>query len=423
MSASRWLALCAATLLTSCGSSGTPQVQPAEALPPTQSLPPTAATSVAAYHPRHVMIRPSNAMVLGAALSDLGATHIRKIGKTDFYLVRIPAGETPEAFLDRVRSDVRVIDSAKDRYLSNPEGGGATIPIGSELFSVGEIATQPEFVRIGADIARQRATGVGVRIALIDSGVASAHQALAGAIEPGGWDFLDQDDQPEDEANGLDDDGDGWIDEGWGHGTFIASLVLGIAPDARILPYRVLDSDINGLSSDVAEAITQATDAGVQVINLSLGTDNPNPVIAQALIYARERDVMVMSSAGNSGDAEVTYPAQSGLAISVTSVDPADIRAWFACFGEGIDLAAPGQDLIGAYPLAPDVAVTWSGTSFSAALLTGAYALVHELHPGQSAESLILKIAHSASGDLYVHNPEFTWELGRGRLDLAAATE
>jgi subtilisin family serine protease len=337
------------------------------------------------------------------------------------YLIEVPAGADLEELLRELEDDARVVEGEEDRPLSSPEGGGATLPLGGDFFEF-QIADQPELLRIGAAAARARATGAGVRVAVIDSGISPTHVSLAGHVEPGGWDFVGSDPDPTDEPNGLDDDGDGLVDEGFGHGTFVSSLVLALAPGATILPYRVLDSDSNGLASDVAEAIVRAADAGVDVINLSLGMEHRVLAVGEAVKHARERGVMVVVSAGNTGQEEVTFPASLSSAFSVTAVDASDVLAPFASWGGDVDVSAPGVELIGAYPTAPDAAVMWSGTSFSAALVTGTFALVRELDPLEQPETLLQRIRQTAV-DVKALNPgEVQGKMGEGRLDADAAT-
>ena len=261
-----------------------------------------------------------------------------------------------------------------------------------------------------------------MRVAVIDSGVVATHVALAGHLEPGGRDLVDDDDDPTDEANGEDDDHDGLIDEGFGHGTFVSSLILAVAPDASILPFRVLDSDCNGLISSLAEAIALAADAGVHAINLSLGMEHHAHVVGEAVKYARSRGIVVVASAGNTGDEEVTFPATLGFSVSITAVDPIDVLADFASYGTDVDLSVPGVELLGAYPTSPDWAVRWSGTSFAAAVTTGGFALLRERFPGAPPLQLVAQMEETAFDHAGL-NPGYEAKIGRGRLDLAAATE
>jgi subtilisin family serine protease len=239
-------------------------------------------------------------------------------------------------------------------------------------------------------------------------------------VDADGWDLVDGDPDPTEERNGLDDDGDGQRDEGFGHGTFVASLVLAVAPDARILPIRVLDTDCVGHASLLASAITMAADRGAHVINLSAGMATRAKVVEDAIGSARSRGVWVVVASGNTGVEDVHFPAALSNAESVTSVDGQDRRSPFASFGSEVDLAAPGQDLLGAFPEGSGTA-WWSGTSFSAALVSGAYALVRERHPEWGGEEVLKHLEDTATA-IDALNPSVAGRLGEGRLDLDAAT-
>lgn len=352
-------------------------------------------------------------------VEDTDATYLGQVDGTTFHRFELPAGLSPEAFLALVGDDVRITDGQEDVDLSSPEGGGATIPLGGELFA-SAVAQQPELLRIGLLAAHGRVTGVGVRVAVLDTGIDPDHPLLAGHIAPGGHDFLDGDDDPRYEPNGRDDDGDGLVDEGRGHGTFVSSLVLAVAPGAEIVPFRVLDSDSRGKASVLAEAIAMAADMGVDVINLSAGMPTRVQVVKDAVQYARNLGVLVVASAGNTGTRSVTFPASLGDGMSVTSVDPGDVLSDFASFGDDVDLSAPGHELIGAFPNALG-AVRWSGTSFSAALVSGAFALVRQAFPGMDAEHIVSHL-RDTSVDVMGLNPGLDGDIGEGRLDLDAAT-
>jgi subtilisin family serine protease len=105
----------------------------------------------------------------------------------------------------------------------------------------------------------------------------------------------------------------------------------------------------------------------------------------------------------------------------VAATDPGDVRADFASYGSAVDLCAPGVDLHGAYPEDPGTAI-WSGSSFSAALVSGAFALLREQHPTWSVSTLVDHVLDT-SASISGANPNMSGKLGEGRLDLDAATE
>jgi thermitase len=212
------------------------------------------------------------------------------------------------------------------------------------------------------------ATTPAVTVAVIDSGICLDHPDLAGRIVSG-WDFVQDDNQPQDE---------------FGHGCGVAGIiaanvnngigVAGVAPNARLMPLRVLDGLGMGSSSDVAAAIVYAADSGAQIINLSLGGPTTSSLLEEAVNYAASRGVTIVASAGNQGVEAALYPAAYPAAIAVGSVDQSLQRSSFSNYGWQLDLMAPGRDIFttdinGDY-------TTMTGTSFAAPEVAGAAALM-----------------------------------------------
>ena len=140
-----------------------------------------------------------------------------------------------------------------------------------------------------------------------------------------------------------------------GHGTHVAGTIAqstnngigaaGMAFDARLMPVKVLSQGGWGTTTDVADGIRWAADHGAQVINLSLGGPRNSRILQRAVDYAKKRGVVVVAAAGNSGGA-VGFPGGSEGVIGVSALDPADKLARFSSRGPGVDLAAPGVDVV-----------------------------------------------------------------------------
>jgi immune inhibitor A len=204
-----------------------------------------------------------------------------------------------------------------------------------------------------------------ISVAVIDSGICADHPDLAGRVLPG-WDFVENDADPQDV---------------FGHGCAVGGVIAaahdgagiaGVAPNARILPLRVLDAQGTGTYSNVAAAIIQAADRGAQVINLSLGGAAPSALMADAVDYAVARGVTVIAAAGNTGGS-VLYPAALVPVVAVASVDADLQRSGFSSYGPEIDLYAPGRDILTTRPGGTYAAL--SGTSFAAPQVAGTAAL------------------------------------------------
>lgn len=271
--------------------------------------------------------------------------------------------------------------------------------------------------------AQRLATGRGVRVAVLDTGVDGRHPSLSGRMLPG-RDFVDDDRNASEPAvaNGA----------AWGHGTHVAGLIALVAPNARIMPVRVLDPDGVGNSWVLAEALlwaadpdgNPATDDGADVINMSLGTlartdvldaiariaacqpavaddpvgDRSDPGYAddERRCAARPGSVLV-AAAGNDGSRVRQYPAAESVygLISVGASRPNGTIATFSNFGSWVRLAAPGQRITSTLP--GGHWGTWSGTSMAAPLVAGTAALVRERAPGLSAKDVAQRLRRASS--------------------------
>jgi subtilisin family serine protease len=332
--------------------------------------------------------------------------------------------ETPEGREGLEREDADAAEAAQGALSASPEAIAA-LPEGSQSnapavgsdYGRTDVETQAAMLQIHAPAAHTVATGTGVVVAVLDGGFDAGHEFLAGRLLPG-RDFVDGDTDPSEELNGIDDDGDGLVDEGYGHGTFVASVVLAAAPDARVLPVRVLDSDGRGLASRIAAAILWSVDeGGADVLNLSFGTVGGNRTIASAVRYALAKGVTVVAATGNDGSATVVrVPAAIGGVLAVSALDASGTRAAFANAGQATSIAAPGTDIIGAFPLARYA--TWSGTSFSAAFASGGAALLLQHAPGTSPQDAVAAFAQTARRLRPPVPRAVRRSLGAGVLDL-----
>ncbi|MGV9501827.1 type VII secretion-associated serine protease mycosin [Streptomyces sp. NPDC003642] len=241
--------------------------------------------------------------------------------------------------------------------------------------------------------AWQTTKGAGVTVAVLDTGVEADHPDLAGNVLPG-KDLVRFGAEPGDRAWARHGTAMAGIIAGHGHGPGNADGVLGIAPEAKILPVRVIleDGDPSRAKARstrgnaLAEGIRWAADHGADVINLSLGDDSasahPEPTEDQAIQYALEKGVVVVASAGNGGEKgdRISYPAAYPGVIAATAVDRAGTRASFSTRRWYATVSAPGVDVVIADP-DHKYYEGW-GTSAAAAFVSGAAALVKAAHPG-----------------------------------------
>jgi thermitase len=283
-----------------------------------------------------------------------------------------------QAFIQQVQElggQVEVIDALNNVVVTMPEG--VAIPQSSVVLesepdyyvSVQVIATDPLISQQWALSAMNIPMNLPddlplINVAVIDSGICQ-HAELNNKVI-GGYDFVQNDATPQDEM---------------GHGCAVASIIAaewdgqgmaGIAPNARLLVYRVLNAQGSGRYSHVANAIVRAVDDGAQIINLSLGGVNSSQLLQDAINYATSRDVLVVAAAGNNGSSSVLYPAAYPNVISVGALNQDNTPASFSNTGK-IDVWAPGVNVLALNSLGEFNTV--NGTSFAAPNVTGLAAI------------------------------------------------
>jgi len=183
-----------------------------------------------------------------------------------------------------------------------------------------------------------------VVVAVIDSGVDFGHPDLQGVIYDTGWDFVDENDSPQD-LHGHGTHVAGTIAALTNNGQGVAGVAWGGDNGVKILPVRVLNAAGSGTPAQVAAGIIYAVEHGARVINLSLGSRGISEIIEKAVQYAYENDVVVIAATGNYKPGESTgvmFPAAYSETIAVGAVGPNGLLTGYSCFGPEVDVVAPG---------------------------------------------------------------------------------
>ncbi|MGW0315780.1 S8 family peptidase [Streptomyces flavidovirens] len=267
---------------------------------------------------------------------------------------------------------------------------------------------------LGLSAAHRASQGAGVTVAVLDSGVAADHPGLKGKVTTG----------PDFFADGLDP-----ASPRWGkHGTAMASDVLEVAPQAKILSVRVIDDSEEGEDQrgeglePIADGIRYAVDHGADVISLSLGSDDFTSYSnydAEAVGYAVSHGVTVVAGAGNSGDdsSNGAFPAGYASTIAVAATQRDAGRAEFSTVRTHNLVAAPGVGIVSAMKEGGYRAV--NSTSPATALAAGVVALMRshnpKLTPGQ-IRTILTRTAHHPPGGRDA-------QVGYGQIDAATAVK
>lgn len=255
--------------------------------------------------------------------------------------------------------------------------------------------------------------GEGIVVAVVDSGVAASNPHLQGIIQ-GGVNLV---------PDGTDPAG---TTDTYGHGTAVAgqiaaqriegSEVVGLAPGVRILPVRVfagtddqqMQAGFGPSTARLADGIRYAADTGARIINVSMSTSQNDPALADAVAYATGRGALVVGSSGNrdstlgveknDGDG-ARYPAGDASAIGVAATTIAGDATDASIHGPHVSIAAPGAQIVTASSAGGDCIFAGDSpaTSFAAAYVSAAAALVAAAHPDETPAQWKYRLEASAA--------------------------
>jgi subtilisin family serine protease len=218
-------------------------------------------------------------------------------------------------------------------------------------------------------------TGKGVKVGVIDSGCFLKHQDLVIASAK---DFTGT--TPDDTS---------------GHGTHVAGIiaakdntmgVLGVAPDVELHIYKALNGEYGSLDS-ITKALKAAIEDGMDIINMSLGTQSDAKSLQSLCKKAKEKGIVIVAASGNTGLEQNFYPASYDSCIAVGAVDKLLEVADFTTHGEHLDIVAPGSKILSTH-LKGKYAIL-SGTSMAAPFVSGCLALLKQAGIELTYENII----------------------------------
>lgn len=248
-----------------------------------------------------------------------------------------------------------------------------------------------DFVPYGVEYVGSRTawkegvTGKGVKGGVIDTGVSLNHEDIRVVNQVN---FIPN--EPNDDIHG--------------HGTHVAGIiaasandkgVVGVAPDVEIYSAKVAKSDGTVTFEDFVKGVDWGIEMGVDILNVSLAfTPLEDDFLKEVIKKTEEKGILVVAAAGNGGaliemdgiEPFVYYPANQDDVIGVSSVNDMFDLSWFSSYGKGVDVAAPGEEIVSLYP--GNNYGLMSGTSMAAPHVTGVLALMKQKYPQLSSKEL-----------------------------------
>ncbi|QIL77481.1 S8 family peptidase [Hymenobacter sp. HDW8] len=278
-----------------------------------------------------------------------------------------------------------------------------------------------------------------VVIGVLDTGIVFSHEDMKGQIK---YNYADP-------VDGVDNDGDGYIDNfrGWDfadkdndptisgerdHGLLVAGCataradnsvgIAGVGFRCKLLPIKVYSNKPGGPFGGGFEAIVYAADHGCQVINLSWGSAGGRSQYEQDVInYAAiNRDAVIVAAAGNDGRDTEYFPASYDNVVSVAALTATDTQD--ATYNTHVTLSAPGRDVLTTWRVNNNSYAAVRGSSFAAPIVAGAAGLVRARFPQYSAVQVAAQLRQTTD-DIYAlaANAPLRGKLGTGRLNVHRA--
>jgi subtilisin family serine protease len=371
--------------------------------------------------PGHILVRVQPGVDAGRLANDYKTVILDHPSGTNLYSFRVPSTTTETTFAAKVRADARVMYTETDNYVVSPEVGGEPFHFAFDLSSAATtFVNSATYVQVGMGEINSNnvgtkpaygATGKGIVIAVLDTGATFTHKDLVGhyligynAIQPG---------LPPNEA------ADGFANYEVGHGTMIAGIIARLAPQAKIMPIRVLNGDGSGSLLNLVKGVRYATNHGANVISMSFGVSIKSSALDEALGEAQSAGITLVASAGNDNRSDmVVSPTVTRGTIPVAAVDANNKKSSFSNYGSFVKVSAPGANIRSTYYNGGYA--SWSGTSFAAPFVAAEAALILSVKPTLSSGS-VESIIRNTARDIDSVNPAYKGKLGKGVIDIASA--
>ncbi|SCL17659.1 Repeat domain-containing protein [Micromonospora rhizosphaerae] len=336
------------------------------------------------FDPHSVLVRfksGASAAAKDRALTSRGASRVGEVRGTGYVEVRAK-GAAPD-LLRRLRNDPAVAEVSLDYQRRT-----AALP-NDPYFAGSQSYLDTVRLQQAWDLSKGSTSQI---IAVVDTGVDGLHADLQG-VTVDGYNAI----TGAAVAAGTNSDDNG-------HGSMVAGIaaantgngigIAGAAWTARVMPVKVLGVSGSGYDSDIAAGITWAADHGATIVNLSLGGPADSPLLHDAVTYATGKGALVVVAAGNYGSGLPLYPAAYPEVLAVGATDKAGNLTDFSSWGDHIDVAAPGFDIVSTGR--DQTYVVGDGTSFAAPIASGVAALVRTANPSWTPQQVIDRLRATA---------------------------
>ncbi|MEI7984516.1 MAG: S8 family serine peptidase [Armatimonadota bacterium] len=329
-------------------------------------------------------------------------------GKSPFVRLEVE-GESGQLYSQFLESDERIV-WAEDEALTSFRGNYS-----SHGSSVAAIFDRETSAAINKGIFKQinfvplATLSSNLKVGIVDTGVSFSQPSILDNVVAG-MSFVPSSRSINDSPRNLDTNLNGAFDEGAGHGTMVAGVILQIAPNTPLVIAKSADSDGVGDSWSVLQGVVFCVENDTKIINLSLGSRNQLAGFPGLLDWVEQSGSVIVSPIGNNASNMTLYPAGYSNVICVTGLMSDNTKAPFSNWNSVARVAAPASGVLSAWY--DGGSAVWSGTSLSAPIVSGCLAAALSSCPRRSPHEI--RNALNVSGrDIDSQNPDYSGQLGK----------
>ena len=356
-----------------------------------------------------VIVRVTDPSVISSIVVDYPAIlGVQQAGHSPFVRFEV-ADEAFDSLESALQADPRIKYAEEEDTFNEPEnqsGHGSSV---AAIYDRGAVFAQNNNLWKQINFAPNTRKFSPIKVGIVDTGVSPLQPSIRANVIAGAS-FVQGGLTIDDLPTGIDTNLNGIVDEGAGHGTMVAGIILQLAPNTPLVIAKSADSDGIATSWTVLEGVVFCIENGSKVINISLGSPTHLVGFSQFLDWVGQQGSVIVSPIGNNGIRTTLYPAGYSSVICVSGLLPDNTKAPFSNWDGSARVSAPATGILSAWY--DGGTAIWSGTSFSAPLVAGCIASALVVNPTKLPGD-IRNAVKNCGKDIDNLNPLYHGQLGK----------